>query len=512
MLLRSGFIVAFYTFLSRILGLAREVFIADMFGASAIADSVNVAFKLPNLFRRIFAEGALASVFVPMFSTKLLESKIEAEKFASKIFWILFASLLILVISMQFFMPYFMVIIAPGFHTSTEKFNLTVLLCRITMPYLIFISLAALMGGMLNSIKKFWSFAFAPVLFNVFIIGGTIAMDGYVSKPEAVSYSIILCGLAQVIFMAICTRNAGLRFKSPQVLHANDQDVKKLMRLMIPAAISSSALQLNIFISQSIASFIPGAVSILSYAERLYQFPLSIIGIAFGTVLLPELSKLYKAEDKKAIIATQNNAIKFALLLSLPCTIGIIMLSKEIIHLIYERGAFTSGDTLNTAAVMSAFTAGLPAFILAKIFTPIFYANHDTKTPMKITIYALTFNTIANIILMQYMGTIGIALGSSIAAWYNVFLLAKYATKHGYLSLTEDTKAFTVKILLSNCFMMLVIYIVNNWARNVHMDSSLLTKASYMMFTIFIASTLYLAALMICGIISRDFIKMLLKK
>lgn len=512
MLLRSGFIVAIYTFLSRILGLAREVFIADMFGAGSTADSVNVAFKLPNLFRRIFAEGALASVFVPMFSAKLVESKGEAEKFASKIFWLLLGSLAILTGLMQYFMPYLMIIIAPGFHGSVEKFNLTILLCRITMPYLIFISLAALMGGMLNSVKKFWPFAFAPVLFNVFIIAGTMGMDGYIDKPEAVSYSVILCGIAQVIFMAVCTRNAGFTLKSPQIFHTNDWDVTKLLRLMIPATISSSALQLNIFISQSIASFIPGAVSILSYAERIYQFPLSIIGIAFGTVLLPELSKLYKAGDKTATVTTQNNAIKFALLLSIPCTIGIMMLSKEIIHLIYERGAFTSEDTAKTSAAMSAFTAGLPAFILTKIFTPIFYANHDTKTPMKITIYALSFNTIANIILMQFMGAMGIALGSSIAAWYNVWLLIKYAKNHGYFSITPDTKSFVIKILLCSTLMGLVIYMVSRWIGDGYFDDSSLIKASYMALTISISCAVYLAALAGCGIINRDFIKLVLKR
>lgn len=517
MLLRSGFTVAIYTFLSRVFGLVREIFIANMFGAGSAADSVNVALKLPNLFRRIFAEGALASVFVPMFGAKLLESKAEAERFASKIFWLLSVVLIILTGLMQYFMPQLMFIIAPGFHGSIEKFNLTVLLCRITMPYLIFISVAALMGGMLNSVKKFWPFAFVPVLFNVFIIAGTVVMEGHIDKTEAVSYSVIICGLAQLVFMWVCTKNAG--FSNPLCSDLNsktttffiDKDVRKLLRLMIPATISSSALQLNIFISQSIASFIPGAVSILSYAERIYQFPLSIIGIAFATVLLPELSKLYKSGDKDATVTTQNNAIKFALLLSIPCTIGIIILSKEIIHLIYERGAFMSEDTTKTAAAISAFAAGLPAFILTKVFTPIFYANHDTKTPMKITLYALSFNIIINIILMQFLGVTGIALGSSIAAWYNVWLLVKYARNHGYFSITEETKMFVLKILLCS-FVMLIVIMVTKYQIGHHCfnDSSLI-KALYMMLIIFISGIVYLVALATCGIINRDFIKKILK-
>jgi putative peptidoglycan lipid II flippase len=527
-MLRSGITVAFYTFLSRILGLAREVFIADMFGANSTADSVNVALKLPNLFRRLFAEGALASVFVPIFSSKLLESKDESERFASQVFWLLLLVLMILVGLMQYFMPSLMVIIAPGFHGNPQKFELTVLLCRITMPYLIFISIAALMGGMLNSVRKFWPFAFAPVLFNLFIIGGAIGMKGYIGAAEAISYAIILSGLAQVIFMWICTRKAGFSLGlDPRVLcdgltHKalgsspretnNNKDLRKLIRLMIPATISSGALQLNIFISQSIASFIPGAVSILSYAERIYQFPLSIIGIAFGTVLLPELSRLYKSGDKIACEESQNNGIKFALFLSVPATIGLMMLSNEIINLIYERGEFKSQDTIKTAQAMAAFAMGLPAFILTKVFTPIFYANQDTKTPMKITLCALSVNTVLNILLMIPFAHVGIALGSSIAAWFNIWLLVIYAKKHEYFYLNQDTKSFVIKTIFCSLILASAIYGGKIIARDIIVIESLLSKILSLCLIISVAIIVYIVTAVFCGILSSKVIKVILKK
>jgi putative peptidoglycan lipid II flippase len=505
--LRSGFIVAFYTLLSRILGMAREIFVSNLFGSGPIADSVNVAFKLPNLFRRIFAEGALASVFVPIFSSKLLESQKSAEKFASKVFWLLIITLICVILMMQYFMPELMIIMAPGFHDQPEKFDLTILLCRITMPYLLFISIASFIGGMLNSIGRFASFSFAPILLNIAVIFGTMGLSSYMSDAIAISYSIIIGGILQIAFMIIAGKYANLHIRSTPDLLTPDKDINKLLRMMVPATISSGSAQISIFISQSIASFIPGAVSILSYAERIYQFPLSIIGTAFGTVLLPKLSKLYKTNDLAQIDKTQNNAIKFALFLSLPCALGIMALADPIIYLIYERGAFTAEDTVKTADALAAFALGLPAFILAKIFTPIFYANCDTKTPMKLTIYGLIVNSTLNIILMQFIGHIGIALGSSIAAWFYLYLLIKSTHKNGLFRITTGTKLFITKIFISSLIMAAAVAMILNIATASFYSTTTMLQILYLMGFITLGATIYFSCGVILGTITKDLMR-----
>lgn len=485
-LFRSGFTVAGFTLLSRIFGLLRELFVASLFGTTSVADSVNVAFKLPNLFRRIFGEGALSTVFIPIFNEKLLQSDQVAKRFAGEIFTLLLVTLVLIVALMQISMPYLMFLISPGFYEDQGKFDLTVLLCRITMPYLIFVSITALFGGILNSVSKFAAFAFSPVILSLVVISFTFLVKGRLQDSISISLSLIIAGVLQVLFMFVCLSKAGLTF--PLTIKSSDKDVRKFLINMIPATISAGVGQLNLFISQSIASFIPGAVSILYYADRIYQFPLSIIGISFGTILLPELSRLYKTSDLNGANITQNKAIKIGLFLSIPSAIGIILLSQPIIHIIYERGAFTSLDTIKTANAISAFAFGLPAFILAKILTPIFYANQDTKTPLKITVHTLVANIVLNVILMIPFSHVGIALGTSIAAWYNVFLLFNYANKQKKLKLHKSLKSFGIKILLSCFVMSIVIFIIRDYYEIYFYSKNLFVKALTLGFTVTCAS------------------------
>jgi len=474
-LIYSGLTVAFFTLISRIFGLARELFVASLFGAGSVADSVNVAFKLPNLFRRIFGEGALSTAFIPIFNEKLLESDQKARQFSGEVFTILLFSLIIIVGLMQVFMPSLMFIIAPGFQEDKAKFDLTILLCRITMPYLIFISIASLFGGILNSIKRFAAFAFTPVILSLCVIFITKILERHNIEPSlSISISVLIAGLLQVLFMFYYIVKAKMAF--PLSFNPAGKELRKFLGNMGPITISSGAQQLHLFISQSIASFVPGAVSILSYADRIYQFPLSIIGISFGTILLPELSKIYKQNDLKQAINIQNKAIKIGLLLSLPAAFGIIILSHPIIHIIYERGAFTPEDTIKVAEAISAFALGLPAFVLAKILTPIFYANQDTKTPLRITIYSLIVNSILNLTLMIPFSHLGIALGSSIAAWYNVYLLYKYANKSGKFFILPEIKFFCLKLLISCVSMAMLLLVIDNYYHLYFYSESLMTK------------------------------------
>lgn len=458
MLLKSGIVIALFTLLSRIFGMVRELFVAATFGSSAVADCVNVAFKLPNLFRRIFGEGALSSVFIPIFNKKLLESESLARKFSGEVFVLLLGVLVVLTILMQIFMPYLMFVIAPGFYIEAEKFELTVLLCRITMPYLILVCITALLGGMLNSIRKFAAFAFVPVLMNVGVIIFTLVLNKSYAPEYGIAIALVLAGVMQVIFMFYCIWRNNLLF--PVKVAKPDKDIKKLVKNMGPATLSSGAQQLNLFISQSIASFLPGAVSILSYADRLYQFPLALVGITFGTVLLPELSKIYNQKDFIKANKLQNHATCAAMVISVPAMFGLFLLAKPIIHIIYERGEFVHNDTIATADALAAFALGLPAYVLAKILTPIFYANQDTQTPLKITIYSVAVNTLLNLVLMIPFGHVGIAVGSSISAWYNVYLLNKYAKNYGDFKITYDTILFLAKVLASSLFMGVVIFVM----------------------------------------------------
>ncbi len=475
-LFRSGIVVAFFTLISRIFGLVREQFIASLFGSTTMGDSINVAFKLPNLFRRIFAEGALSNVFIPIYNEKMLVSKKAAGRFSGEVFTLLLLSLIVIIVLMQIFMPQLMLFIAPGFHGKKEKFELTVFLCRITIPYLIFVSLTALLGGILNSVKRFAAFAFSPVILSVCVIIGTLILDNYTDSTISIILSLIIAGILQVSFMFVCVKRAGLSF--PFIFKPNDPDVKTLLINMGPATISSGVQQLNLFISQSIASFIEGAISILSYADRIYQFPLSIIGTSFSTILLPKLSKIYKSNDIVAATKLQNNAIRMGLFLSLPATCGIVILSHPIINVIYERGVFTSLDTTNTAEAISAFALGLPAFILAKILTPIFYANSDTKTPLKITLFSIIINTSMNLLLMDSLKHIGIAVGTSIAAWYNLGLLYRYASKQNRLHIEQDIKYFCGKVLLCCLIMSIMIGSIKHYCVEYFYSEYLLIRVS----------------------------------
>jgi len=489
MLLRSGIIVAFFTLISRFFGLARELFIAATFGTTFIADCVNVAFKFPNLFRRIFGEGALSVVFIPMFSEKLVNSKEDAKKFSGEVFTLLLLTLIILTILLQITMPYLMVIIAPGFFASSEKFDLAVTLCRLTIPYVIFVSITALFGGMLNSIRQFAAFAFVPVLMNICIITITPLIQDKYTAHFSIAYALIIAGILQVSFMYYCLMRAGLNF--PLLFRPKDKDVKILLKKMGPAAMSSGAQQINLFISQSIASFLPGAVSILSYADRLYQLPMSLIGVTFGTILLPELSRIYKKKQYIEANNLQNKSIKIAAAISIPAMCGLFVLATPIIHFIYERGQFSANDTIQTAHALMAFSLGLPAFILGKILTPIFYANLDTKTPFKITIYSIITNVALNILLMIPLGHVGIALGSSMAAWFNVYLLNKHAQQYGNFKITPDSWLFFLKIIICSVCMVSFLALTQYYLNDFFYTDQFIIKAGMLLGTIGVALIIF---------------------
>lgn len=492
-LLKSGLIVGVLTFISRIFGLIRELFVASYFGTSFIADSVNTAFKLPNLFRRIFGEGAFSAVFIPMFTAKMNKSKDEAINFGSQVKTILTFSIIVIVFIFMLLMPKLMFIIAPGF-IKEEKFNLTVTLCRITILYMLPICLVAFYGGSLNAIGFFMPFAASPIIMNISLIIFTKILQTWIPSAIAISYSLIISGTVQLVFILYSSKRKGLvfTFKTPKL----DKDLVVFFKKFGPAVLTAGVVQLNLFISQSIASYIPGAVSVLSYADRLYQFPLSMIGVAFSAVLLPALAKHYKNKEDSAALTLKNNSIALSLGLSLPAAIGIIMLGKEMVHIIYERGAFKYSDTLATSWALDAFSFGLPAFVLNKILTQIFYANSDTITSFIITLASIVVNIVLNFIALKSgFGYYGIALGTSIAAWFNLFLQIWYCSRLGYFKLRTNY-LFLAKILICNILLIVFLYLSKQFILgNSFEEKVIYIKAALILSVICLSIVIYLISL-----------------
>ena len=500
--LNPKYVIGLCILISRITGLFRELFIAYIFGVGTNSDIVNTAFKLPNLFRRIFGEGALSAVFIPEYTKRRIKSEIASKEFASEIFSMLIITLLLLVVIMQIAMPYLIYLIAPGFSLDKNKLDLTILLCRITIPYLIFISASALFGGMLNSIGKYGPFAFAPVLLNLSIIIFTSLTKNFLNPIISISISILVAGILQVgfVYLFIKLYKIDFQFSLPKI----NQDTKIFIKKLGPAIISGGIVQLSLFISNSIASFFPGAISIISYADRIYQLPLSIIGITFSTILLPELSSLHQKGLVNEAHVKQNKYIKLASLLSFPCAFGIYALSHPIIYIIYQRGAFNFEDTILTAKILGLFIIGLPAFILNKILMQAFYASGDTKTPMTITIYTLLINIALNLILILKLDYFGIALGTSISAWVSVIIQIIYLQKRGLIKLINTTYIYIIKCNLACIIMFFFVnYSLHHISEMIYYNANILVQIIGLIISVIVGASTYFLASFLLGILKQ---------
>lgn len=422
-LVRSTATIGFYTLISRVFGFIRDVTIASGLGASMLSDAFFVSFKIPNFLRRLFAEGAFNSAFVPMFSGMLAaEGKDAAKAFADEAMSFLVAVLLIVSVFFIVFMPWLMVILAPGFSDDPAKYDLTVTLTRITFPYIIFISLVSLMGGILNSFDKFAAVAATPIIMNLCLIILPPLFNPFVpTAAHALSCAVMAAGVAQFLWLVYFCRKLRVMpsLRAPRL----SAQVKRLLILIMPAAMGAGVAQINLFIDLIIASHIDNAVSYLYYADRINELPLAVIGIAVGTALLPMLSRQIREGRHEAARHSQNRAIELALLLSLPAAIAIMVISEPIIRVMFERGRFSAMDTAATHIALIAFAAGLPAFILVKVLSPAFYANQDTKTPFKIALVCIFTNLCLNLILIWPFRHVGMAMATSIAGWLNVALM-----------------------------------------------------------------------------------------
>jgi len=460
-LLRSIATVGGYTLISRFLGFARDILIAAVLGAGPIADAFFVAFKLPNFFRRLFAEGAFNAAFVPLFSGRLAsEGLAAAQIFASSVLSVMVAFLYVFVTLLQIAMPFLMYGFAPGFTDDPDKFQLAVELTRITFPYLLFISLVSLLGGVLNSLGRFAAAAATPIILNIVLIGALVGATPYLpTAGHALAWGVAAAGAAQFVWLVIACHRAGM----PLPLHWPhlSPGVRRLLRLMLPGAVGAGVVQINLVIDVVIASLLPtGAVSYLYYADRVNQLPLGVVGIAIGTALLPLLSRQLREGAADDARYSMNRGIEVALLLTVPAAAALMVIAEPIIIVLFERGQFSASTAAATAQALMAYGIGLPAYVLVKVLGPGFFARQDTVTPVKIAVLCVAVNVILNLVLIQFIAHVGIALATAISAWLNAFLLARILHKRGHHGFDVRLRDRLVRILVASAAMAAALWLM----------------------------------------------------
>lgn len=454
--------VASGTLMSRIFGFIREMLMAAAVGTGPVADAFNAAFRFPNTFRRLFAEGAFNSAFVPLFAKQIEEEGIEsARKFSEEVFGVLFSILLILTILMELSMPFLVsYIIAPGFSNDVTKFEATVRFATIMFPYLGCMSLAAMLGGMLNSLHRYFAAAIAPIFLNIILIG--VLAYAWINQLDAwhvgigLSWGVMGAGIVQLCIVWLAVRNAGMKigFRIPRIT----KNVKRLLWLALPAAITGGITQINLLINTNIASGQSGAVSSLVYADRLYQLPLGVIGIAVATVLLPELARALRSGNSVEAHNLQNRSVEFTLFLTLPAAAAFLVMSEPIVRLLFERGQFSADSTHIVAGILGIYGLGLPAFVLIKAFIPGFFAREDTKTPMIFAGVSVVVNVGLAVTLFPILSVRGIAIAEISAGWINAILLLLTLIKRKHWAHEKALTIRMIKLLLSSAIMATALY------------------------------------------------------
>ncbi len=461
-LLKAITTVGGFTMASRVLGFVRDILIASILGAGPVADAFFVAFKLPNFFRRLFAEGAFNAGFVPVFSGLLeQDGKPAAQLFAEQALAVLLAVLFIFVTAAQILMPWLMMGLAPGFMDDPAKFDLTVHLTRLTFPYLLFISLVSLMGGVLNSLGRFAAMAATPILLNLCLIGAILGFaEAMPSAGHALAWGVAVAGMVQFVWVMAALRREGITLKLPRPRFT--PRVVELLKLMAPVAVGAGIVQIALVIDIVLASLLPeGSVSFLFYADRLNQLPIGVVGVAVGTALLPLLSRQIAAGNEADALHAQNRAVEFSLLLALPAAVALVVIAEPLIKVLFERGAFDALTTHQTAMALQAYAVGLPAYVLVKVLAPGFFARRDTKTPVRIGLIALGVNLVLNVILMIPLKHVGLALATAIASWLNVAMLYWTLNKQGQFKIDDRLKYRLKRTFISTVIMGVILLAVS---------------------------------------------------
>ena len=498
-LLSSASIFSFFTLISRILGYLRDILIAIFLGASIFADAFFVAFRLPNTFRRLFAEGTFNAAFIPSYTSVKIEDKKKGKKFADDILSALLLILLFIVTLAEIFTPYLIYIIAPGFLDDQIKFNLAVELTRITFPFLLFVSLSSFFAGVLNSNNKFAAAASAPIILNVvLIISIILSYIHELNYAKQLSYAVTISGIIQLIFLIYVAK----RFYKPS-LNFNLKfsiKVKFFFKKLLPSIFSSGVTQINILVGTIIASFQTGAVSYLYYADRIYQINLAIAGVAVGTVSLPVLSKAFKKKNVKKISDIQNKSFELSLLFSIPASFGLILASKEIVNALFGYGSFTKNDVEMTATALKFFGYGVPAFALIKILSNFFFARDNTKTPFYVSTFIVFLNILISVIFFRKIGFTIIPIATSISTWIGVFIYIYLLNTQRILLLKKQLITNFTKILVSSILMTFVlIFSLDSYANNLEYNYEY--KAIYLISIVSFVGMFYLISCYLLGIL-----------
>lgn len=502
-LLKSTGIVSAMTSLSRITGFIRDMIYAQMFGAGTGMDAFFVAFRIPNFLRRLFAEGAFSQAFVPVFSEyQTQRSKEELKELVDQVAGTLGAILFVITAIGVLAAPLLILLFAPGFTKDASKYELTVTMLRITFPYLLFVSLTAFAGGVLNSCGRFAIPAVTPVLLNLTMIAAALWLAPSMEQPVVgLAWGVFIAGLIQLSFQIPFLRQIKL-VPRPRWGWAT-QGVQQILKLMIPALFGSSVAQVNLLIDTVLASFlVSGSISWLYYSDRLVEFPLGIFGVALGTVILPKLSRQHASAETGGFSQTLDWALRWALLIGVPATIALILLSGPLLSALFQYGEFDARDVAMSARSLMAFALGLVAFMLIKVLAPGFYARKDTRSPVKYGLIAMAANTALVFMLIWSLAHAGLALATSLAAYLNAGLLFFNLRRRDIYQPASGWMKFLLQLLIANLVMGLVLWFgvgdLDQWTQ-----ASAKARLWHLSWLVAAGGTSYLLAVLAVGIRPR---------
>jgi putative peptidoglycan lipid II flippase len=507
------------TLASRVLGLARDILFAQFVGANFASDAFFIAWRMPNMFRALFAEGAFSAAFIPMFNKKVADKEgpgLEAGvAFAQDALSVLLPALIVMTVLLEIFAwPATYLISGGGFNgVDADKFDSAVMLSRITFPYLMLISLASLAGGILNSMHKFWVAAAAPILLNVALVVALIFFHTHepLLTAENQAIAVTIGGALQLAWLLqACWRN-GIRFriKMPNL----NADVKRLMKLIGPAAAGAGAVQFNLLVSSALATgLLPhGSVSYINYADRLNQLPLGLIGIGLGTVLLPTIShQLGRGADADAM-ATQNRGLELALLFTLPATVALVICGVPIITGLFQHGHFTASDALKSGQALAAFSIGLPSYVLVKVLTPGYYARHDTRTPMRFAMISIAVNLVLNLVFILPLQYVGPPLATALASTLNVWMLYHTLKKRGHFQSDLRLRRRVPRLAIAALLMGVALYFVAP-AVGPYLTGSIVRRAGGLIGLVSAGLAVYAIACFVTGAFAIGDIKLLMRR
>ncbi|MEO8455787.1 MAG: murein biosynthesis integral membrane protein MurJ [Sphingomicrobium sp.] len=509
------------TLVSRILALVRDTLQASYVGASFASDAFFVAFRLPNMFRALFAEGAFSAAFIPMFNRKVGEADdMKAGlRFAEQTLAVLFPVLLVFTTLMLIAAWPITWGLSGGFKNPTHaQFAFAVMLSRITIPYLMLISLASLLGGILNSLDRFWVNAAAPILLNISMVAALWFFHGHdaYETARAQAISVTVGGVLQLGWLMLACRQIGvsLAIRRPRI----DDDLRQLLKLILPAAIGAGAVQVNLAVSTALAGGLldPGSISYIYYADRLNQLPLGLIGIGLGTILLPTVSRQLSQKRDKEAMDTQNRGIELALFLTLPATIAFVFASEPIIRGLFQHGQFTAIDSAKCSWALSAFSLGLPSYVLVKVLTPGYYARHDTRTPVRYAVQSVGVNLAGNLILIPFLGRFGYGhvgppLATALASTLNVWMLYHTLKKRGHFATDAQLRRRVPRLALAALIMGAALFFIAP-AVDPYLTGSVLRRGAGLVVLVGAGVLVYAIGCFLTGAFAFDDVKLLIKR